>query len=160
MLHDMTNKKAADPRAIVLIFSALAMALAIIIFYIWIGISGVAKQQSNIDGNIAFQSTETYLGEQISQNPSIFEGDVQSIAQKLAQTLAQKYEAVEGMKCNKKEGKPPIIDCTFKVKAKKDSTNCKKGYNTYFYSVQSTYNQGRYLPLPPQKIYLFAEVCV
>lgn len=156
----MTNKKAADPRAIVLIFSALAMALAIIIFYIWLGISGVSKQQSSIDGNLAFQSMETFLSEQISQNPSIFEGEAQSIAQKLIQTLYQKYKKVEGMKCNKKEGKPPITDCTFKVKAKEDSENCKKGYNTYFYTTQSTYNQGRYTALPPQKIYLFGEVCV
>jgi hypothetical protein len=156
----MTNKKAADPRAIVLIFAALAMALAIIIFYIWLGISGVAKQQSSIDSEIAFQSMETYLSEQVSQHPSIFEGEAQSIAQELTQTLSQKYDVVDGMKCNKKEGKPPIADCAFKVKAKKDSNNCKKDYNTYFYTVQLTYNEGRYVPLPPQKIYLFAEVCV
>jgi len=157
----MNNKKAADPRAIVLIFSALAIALAIMIFYIWIGTSGVAKQQSNIDGNVIFYSLETYLSNEISNNPSIFEGEPQTIQTKLSEILIKKYRGgVENIKCNKKTGKPPIVDCTFKIKAKQDSEQCHKGYNTYFYLPQSTYNNGRYSPLPPQKIYLFAEVCV
>ncbi len=155
----MTNKK-AEVDAISLIFSSLAIALLIMIFYIWLGISGTAKQQSSIDGEIAFQSMETYLSEQISQNPSIFEGEPQSIQQKLTDVLKQKYDVVEVTNCNKKEGKPPIVDCTFKVKAKTDSENCNKNFNTYFYTAQSTYNEGRYIPLPPQKIYLFSEVCV
>jgi|GEM_PF-4786168 len=155
----MNNKKAADPRAIVLIFAVLAMALAIIIFYIWIGVSGVAKQQNSIDGNVVFLALETYLTNEITQNPEIFDGSVETIRANLQKVLTEKYE-VGSITCNKKIGAPPIVDCTFKIKSKKDSKQCHPDFNTYFYLPQSTYNNGRYSALPPQKIYLFAEVCV
>jgi len=68
----MTNKK-AEVDAITLIFSSLAIALLILIFYIWLGVSGVEKQQNSINGGIQLYLFDEKIVQEIIMNSSKYD---------------------------------------------------------------------------------------
>lgn len=161
----MTNKKAADPRAIVLIFSALAMALAIIIFYIWLGISGVEKQQSSINGRVGLIFFDNLLTDAIVENPSILRGTAGTVQTNLAKLISSRYVQSKGapiigvpddIKCQMLNTGPSV--CSMTIRTTADASNCF----TYLRQVilpESRFVTAKSEPLPSKIINMNVRVC-
>jgi len=180
------NNKAGDPRGIILIFSALAIALSIMIFYIWIGVSGIAKEQSKIEGTTNFINLDRQLTKLMIEQPDIvyktsrFNIEEECNRKTNYQTIEYCQEKAdeantpeniisEGLKsdygyifakCQKEQEKPISLRCELHLEKKKGAKNCQKGYYSNFYFTETYYNSGRYDARPPNKIYFSGGVCV
>lgn len=167
----MKNKKAGDPRAIVLIFSALAIALSIIIFYIWLGTSGVAKQQNTIDGAFEKHQFTLKMAEFLKLNQKEIVrgahgvqwegGSVKTDAQLLSRTIkGMKDYQVDSADCKSYnpaiEGVPTVqFYCKLEVGKGKKTKQAQLRKTFYLYVPESlqdknlewSYSLGKVLPL-------------
>lgn len=179
----MNNK--AETHLIILIFSVLAIALSIMIFYIWIGVSGITKEQSKIDASSNFITLNQQLTQIMIKNPEIvyksFRWKIEdecnqktgyqyiehcqeksfnedTVEKIITDGLKSNYEYVF-VKCAKEQEKPIKIRCELHAEKKKDAKNCQKGYYSNFYLPETYYNSGGYEARPPNKIYFTGGVC-
>lgn len=159
-LHAMNNK-AADPRGITLIFSALAIALAIILFYVWFSTAQISRQQNAIDGNVAFIYFDNYLTQKAIENPELFEGNPDTLEKNLHNAFKQDFSLVYiwsdwGNTCVLREGKTA---CGFTIYLKQPTNTCQTGYERELIFEDYKTNNGRKIAKQPRIIKIKATIC-
>lgn len=160
----MINKK-AEIDAISLIFSSLAIALLIIMFYVWLGTAAISKQQSSVNGRVGLIFFDNLLTDAIVENPSLLRGTAGTVQTNLAKLISSKYVQSKGapiigvpddIKCQMLNTGPSV--CSMTVRTSTDASNCF----TYLRQVilpESRFVTAKSEPLPSKIINMNVRVC-